>query len=429
MQIRIQIKGDSIMKCQKCGSELRNDAKFCDNCGTAVLLKKQCPKCGKIIDSNAIYCPFCNSSILEKEAPKSKLADVEGLKNDFIKCPKCGNEYKATTPYCPTCGEKTSKPVQNEVPSAEKVSEEHLKNYIEFKKCPNCSEINDSKALFCKKCNYNLSNTPISTKDKKNNLRLIASIGLIVAIVIILILVIVELNKPKDNKAPDIESNSYSSLYEEPTAKREHTQPATEEPTTEKLTEPLTEKEPEPEVKKPAIVNNTSGNGFWAEGNGDYVAQGLNVSGGYAVLHVESYDKGHFSVVTYKNDEYDDLLVNTTDTYSGDVLVEGSGEFELKITAKGAWKITSRSLEIDDTTSFSGTGDAVTGITSNGGGNWKITNSGNGHFSVVEYSLSRGYLSLLANTTGDYNGVDKADKGDDIFFKVKSKGSWTIEKQ
>ena len=73
------------MKCQKCGSELRDGAKFCDNCGAAVMLKKQCPKCGRIIDSNAIYCPFCNSSILEKEAPKSKLADVEGLKNDFIK--------------------------------------------------------------------------------------------------------------------------------------------------------------------------------------------------------------------------------------------------------------------------------------------------------------------------------------------------------
>lgn len=56
------------MKCQKCGSELRDGAKFCDNCGAAVEFKKQCPKCGKIVDSNAIYCPFCNSSIL---TPKS----------------------------------------------------------------------------------------------------------------------------------------------------------------------------------------------------------------------------------------------------------------------------------------------------------------------------------------------------------------------
>lgn len=56
------------MKCQKCGSELRDGAKFCDNCGAAVEFKKQCPKCGNIVDSNAIYCPFCNSSIL---TPKS----------------------------------------------------------------------------------------------------------------------------------------------------------------------------------------------------------------------------------------------------------------------------------------------------------------------------------------------------------------------
>lgn len=33
------------MKCQKCGSELRDGAKFCDNCGAAVQLKKQSPNC------------------------------------------------------------------------------------------------------------------------------------------------------------------------------------------------------------------------------------------------------------------------------------------------------------------------------------------------------------------------------------------------
>ncbi len=314
-------------------------------------------------------------------------------------------------------------------------------------KCQKCgSELRDS-AKFCDNCGAAVQeiNEKLNEDDHKKDANNKAfnknaiSIFVIFAAAIIIVAVAIGVNKcsvqePPDSKYPKTytkELNDSSSEYEKPTYKYLYEDITYESDfTTEKVTEPPTEKETEPKTEKPQIINNTSANGFWAEGNGDYVAKGLNVSGGYAVLHVENYNsKGHFSVITYKNDDYQDLLVNTSESYSGDVLVVGSGEYELKITAKGAWKITSRGLDIDDTTSFSGTGDAVTGITSHGGGNWEITNNGKGHFSVIEYSLSNGYLSLLANTSGDYSGVDKADKGDDIFFKVTSQGSWTIKKQ
>ena len=177
-----------------------------------------------------------------------------------------------------------------------------------------------------------------------------------------------------------------------------------------------------------AIINNTSSNGFYASGRGDYVATGLTVTG-YAVLHIEYTGDRHFSVVSYEGDDYDDLLVNTTGYYVGDVLIDHTGNFDLEINATGEWSITSSGLEIDDTTSFAGHGDAVTGITSSSGGIWEITHNGNRHFSVVEYGLKLGYMDLLANTTGEYTGTVKVDTGDNIFFEVNADGDWTIKKK
>lgn len=179
-------------------------------------------------------------------------------------------------------------------------------------------------------------------------------------------------------------------------------------------------------VKK-EIINNTSANGFYANGNGDYVATGLKVTD-YAVLHIEYQGEQYFSVVSYEGDLYDDLLVNTTGSYSGDVLIDHSGDYSLEIKATGDWNITSSGLLIDDTTSFSGSGDAVTGITSTSGGIWEITHRGQSHFSVIEYGLKKGYMDLLANTTGDYSGTVKVESGDNIFFKINADGDWSIKK-
>ncbi len=198
----------------------------------------------------------------------------------------------------------------------------------------------------------------------------------------------------------------------------------TEEPTTEKSTEPPTEKPTEA-----TIMNNTSTDGFWAEGSGDYVATGLNVTR-YGVLHIEYSGEGHFSVISYEGDDYDELLVNTTDYYSGDVLIDHSGSFSLEISAsEGSWSISSSGLSIDDSTSFSGRGDSVTGLTSHDGGIWEITHNGSRHFSVIEYGYSEGYMDLLVNETGSYSGTVKAESGDNIFFKVSADGEWSINKK
>ena len=197
----------------------------------------------------------------------------------------------------------------------------------------------------------------------------------------------------------------------------------TEEPTTEPPTEKPTE------APKPKINNDTSTGGFKAQGSGDYVATGLIVEG-YGVLHVSYNGTGNFSIVSYENDEYDDLLVNNIGSYSGDVLIDHSGTFSIEINAdEGNWNITSSGLTVDDTTSFSGSGDAVTGITSHSGGAWHITNNGSSNFSVIQYGLDSGYMDLLVNEIGNYDGTVMSESGDNIFFKVHSNGNWSIKKK
>lgn len=196
-----------------------------------------------------------------------------------------------------------------------------------------------------------------------------------------------------------------------------------EEPTTELPTEKPTE------APKPKINNDTSTRGFKAQGSGDYVATGLIVEG-YGVLHVSYNGTGNFSIVSYENDEYDDLLVNNIGSYSGDVLIDHSGTFSIEINAdEGNWNITSSGLTVDDTTSFSGSGDAVTGITSHSGGAWHITNNGSSNFSVIQYGLDSGYMDLLVNEIGNYDGTVMSESGDNIFFKVHSNGNWSIKKK
>lgn len=300
-------------------------------------------------------------------------------------------------------------------------------------KCKKCGEELVENARFCEACGEKVTAEneqniqPIPETNPKKPLYKKPYFGVILAGAIILILCIINFstNKNYSNSSERVTETTIaveSATKESDNKKSTTKEPTTAEPTTEKATEKITE----PPTEK--ITNNTSANGFWAEGSGDYVAENLNVTN-YAVLHITHSGSSNFAVKLYKDDTYEDLLVNTIGDYSGDVLVEDSGKYELEITADGNWNITSDGLSIDDTTSFSGTGDGVTGITSHSGGNWHITNSGSSNFVVIEYGESLGYMELLVNEIGNYDGTVKAESGDNIFFKVTSEGSWTIKKK
>lgn len=53
----------NVLKCNKCGEELPDNAKFCSKCGTQVGGKKQCD-CGAINEIDAEYCISCGKKFI-----------------------------------------------------------------------------------------------------------------------------------------------------------------------------------------------------------------------------------------------------------------------------------------------------------------------------------------------------------------------------
>lgn len=81
-------QASNLVKCEKCGAEMRATAKFCPECGAKT--ENVCPKCGAVISKSSKFCPECGASLVST-------------------CVKCGAVLKANSKFCPECGEKVSK--------------------------------------------------------------------------------------------------------------------------------------------------------------------------------------------------------------------------------------------------------------------------------------------------------------------------------
>jgi uncharacterized OB-fold protein len=95
------------MKCLKCGSKNRPDARFCQQCGQpleAAPFKDSelpgivCPACGAIAKPSAHYCKQCGQS-LAGVLPEASLPPG-------LICAVCGAAAKPQAHFCPRCGEK-----------------------------------------------------------------------------------------------------------------------------------------------------------------------------------------------------------------------------------------------------------------------------------------------------------------------------------
>lgn len=107
------------MNCKKCGEILSENAKFCNNCGEAVVKNAstaakriKCPSCGAFVDSNHDYCQRCNAPIKSKSvanetfklvAENSRNID-ENLVIEKQQCPDCHAVISIRRNVCPRCG-------------------------------------------------------------------------------------------------------------------------------------------------------------------------------------------------------------------------------------------------------------------------------------------------------------------------------------
>ena len=49
--------------CPKCNSQIEDNAKFCNQCGTPIIENVICPQCGANIPQDALFCPVCGCKI------------------------------------------------------------------------------------------------------------------------------------------------------------------------------------------------------------------------------------------------------------------------------------------------------------------------------------------------------------------------------
>lgn len=97
-------------RCQNCGAEVSESAKFCRGCGCRIetIEKKSkthpCPKCGKEILPGAKFCRHCGD--------KLENSGLSQVKPEDLVCPACGGALNKTSKFCRGCGSpvEVSKP-------------------------------------------------------------------------------------------------------------------------------------------------------------------------------------------------------------------------------------------------------------------------------------------------------------------------------
>ena len=86
------------MKCQFCGKELPEDARFCSSCGNPVQQKKVCPKCGYEAEDDMVFCIRCGTRLSSGESEKPQPAPSIKV------CPQCGRQGEPHMAFCQFCG-------------------------------------------------------------------------------------------------------------------------------------------------------------------------------------------------------------------------------------------------------------------------------------------------------------------------------------
>lgn len=202
-------------------------------------------------------------------------------------------------------------------------------------------------------------------------------------------------------------------------------------PTSEKQPEQASTEQNEPEqVDEKKEQKNEPHDTVVFTGSGDDIID-LDVTGYYYVFHITgNADKRHFSVKTYdSNDNYSELLVNTTDVYDGTTYDASLDVKTIEISAVGDWKIEVIDLAdwywIHAGDTVTGNSDAVFAL-ADGGRTADIEgNSEGNHFAVITYDGYGMYDDLLVNTTDPYSGKVKLGK-DATLVVVKASGDWSF---
>ena len=92
------------MQCKKCGMELRENAKFCLECGEKVIKELKCKQCGNILVPNSKFCDECGTKVdysIDNSASEKKetITNSNALERNAEKDSKIENNKKVFNEY------------------------------------------------------------------------------------------------------------------------------------------------------------------------------------------------------------------------------------------------------------------------------------------------------------------------------------------
>ena len=114
------IKG--IIICEKCGTEVADNAAFCSTCGNPMPRKEivadenmiNCPNCGQLISSELRFCLYCGKPVAINNVTTEPVVEEQV---NMINCKNCGQSISSELKFCLYCGT----PVVQEETSAQAV--------------------------------------------------------------------------------------------------------------------------------------------------------------------------------------------------------------------------------------------------------------------------------------------------------------------
>jgi len=81
-----------MLQCPKCHNEVPVGSRFCQNCGTQLVIQNRCPECRTELPAEAKFCSSCGHRLGES-----------------LVCPHCKTKLPPGTKFCTNCGESVEK--------------------------------------------------------------------------------------------------------------------------------------------------------------------------------------------------------------------------------------------------------------------------------------------------------------------------------
>lgn len=184
------------------------------------------------------------------------------------------------------------------------------------------------------------------------------------------------------------------------------------------------------ETKAPAVSRETSKYAYAQSGKGFRSLPNVYLGTENAVAHITHDGTSNFVVWQSLPDGRKVLLANVLGKYDGYVYMDSSTACTVEVIADGNWTIAINPIAADNRTSFSGTGDYVTGFFTAPTNAWRCTHSGKGLFTVWQYDMAGdGLPALVANAIGNYSDSRKSELADGTYciLVVHADGPWTIK--